>query len=73
MMKVIFKLPDCVQVPVTQRPYTVHVPQNVPVNFVPVSVPTAPPPPVQVVQVQQQQASYSQPQHIHHYPGRNER
>ena len=27
------------QVPVTQRPYTVHVPQNVPVNFVPVSVP----------------------------------
>ena len=30
---------DCVQVPVTQRPYTVHVPQNVPVNFVPVSVP----------------------------------
>merc|ERR1712020_8537 len=28
-----------VKVPVTQRPYTVHVPQNVPVNFVPVSVP----------------------------------
>ena len=29
-----------VRVPVTQRPVTVHVPQNVPVNFVPVHVPT---------------------------------
>jgi len=28
-----------VHVPVTQKPYTVHVPQNVPVNFVPVNVP----------------------------------
>ena len=45
----------------------VQVPQNVPVRFVPVNVPTQPPPRPQVVQVQQ--ASYSQPQHIHHYPG----
>merc|ERR1719445_2532206 len=56
-----------VKVPVTQKPYVVQVPQNVPVKFVPVSVPTPPTPPVQVVQVQPQQA-YSQPQHIHHYP-----
>ena len=47
----------------------VEVPQNVPVRFVPVSVPAPPPPQVQVVQVQPQQG-YSQPQHIHHYPGR---
>ena len=38
------------QVPVTQKPYTVHVPQNVPVNFVPVSVPTQQLPGIQVVQ-----------------------
>ena len=50
MMKVIFKLPDCVQVPVTQRPYTVHVPQNVPVNFVPVSVPRQDLPGIQVIE-----------------------
>ena len=36
--------------PVTQKPYTVHVPQNVPVNFVPVSVPTQQLPGIQVVQ-----------------------
>merc|ERR1711990_1107871 len=39
-----------VKVPVTQRPYTVHVPQNVPVNFVPVSVPRQDLPGIQVVQ-----------------------
>ena len=48
-------------------PPCVQVPQNVPVRFVPVNVPTQPPPRPQVVQVQQ--ASYTQPQHIHHYPG----
>jgi len=57
-----------VPVPVTQKPYVVQVPQNVPVKFVGVNVPTPPPPPpVQVVQVQQ--GGYSAPQHIHHYPG----
>merc|ERR1719412_2017633 len=61
-----------VKVPVTQKPYVVEIPQNVPVRFVPVNVPTAPPPPVQVVQVQPQQAGYAQPQHIHHYPVDNE-
>merc|ERR1711953_532680 len=39
-----------VKVPVTQKPYTVHVPQNVPVNFVPVSVSTQQLPGIQVVQ-----------------------
>merc|ERR1712203_305703 len=39
-----------VKVPVTQRPYTVHVPQNVPVNFVPVSVPRQDLGPIQVLQ-----------------------
>ena len=38
------------QVPVTQRPYTVHVPQNVPVNFVPVSVPRQDLPAIQVLE-----------------------
>merc|ERR1719220_1412950 len=55
-----------VKVPVTQKPYVVQVPQNVPIKFVPVQVPPPPTPPVQVVQVQPQQA-YSQPQHVHHY------
>ena len=41
---------DCLQVPVTQRPYTVHVPQNVPVNFVPVSVPRQDLPGIQVIE-----------------------
>ena len=41
---------DCLQVPVTQRPYTVHVPQNVPVNFVPVSVPRQDLPGIQVLE-----------------------
>ena len=40
----------CLQVPVTQRPYTVHVPQNVPVNFVPVSVPRQDLGPIQVLE-----------------------
>ena len=57
-----------VKVPVTQKPYVVQVPQNVPVQFVGVNVPTPAPPRVQVVQVQPQ-TGYSQPQHIHHYPG----
>ena len=39
-----------VHVPVTQRPYTVHVPQNVPVNFVPVSVPTQSLGPISIVE-----------------------
>ena len=39
-----------VHVPVTQRPYTVHVPQNVPVNFVPVSVPTQNLGPISIVE-----------------------
>merc|ERR1711974_573326 len=39
-----------VKVPVTQRPYTVHVPQNVPVNFVPVSVPRQDLPAIQVLE-----------------------
>merc|ERR1711997_64518 len=39
-----------VKVPVTQRPYTVHVPQNVPVNFVPVSVPRQDLGPIQVLE-----------------------
>merc|ERR1711997_385305 len=39
-----------VKVPVTQRPYTVHVPQNVPVNFVPVSVPRQDLPGIQVLE-----------------------
>merc|ERR1711997_329582 len=39
-----------VKVPVTQKPYTVHVPQNVPVNFVPVSVPSQQLPGIQIVQ-----------------------
>jgi len=59
-----------VPVPVTQKPYVVQVPQNVPVKFVGVNVPTPPPPPVQVVQVQQ--GGYSAPQHIHHYPVDNQ-
>jgi len=60
-----------VKVPVTQKPYVVQVPQNVPVQFVGVNVPTPAPPRVQVVQVQPQ-TGYSQPQHIHHYPVNNE-
>merc|ERR1711862_817862 len=39
-----------VHVPVTQRPVTVHVPQNVPVNFVPVNVPTPSLGPISVVE-----------------------
>merc|ERR1711990_688881 len=39
-----------VKVPVTQRPYTVHVPQNVPVDFVPVSVPRQDLPGIQVLE-----------------------
>merc|ERR1711997_345159 len=39
-----------VKVPVTQKPYTVHVPQNVPVNFVPVSVPTQQLPGIQIIE-----------------------
>merc|ERR1712020_425223 len=39
-----------VKVPVTQRPYTVHVPHNVPVNFVPVSVPRQDLPGIQVIE-----------------------
>ena len=59
--------PQCSRAP-HNLPPCVQVPQNVPVRFVPVNVPTQPPPRPQVVQVQGQ-ASYSQPQHIHHYPG----
>ena len=40
-----------VQVPVTQKPYTVHVPQNVPVNFVPVNVPTQSLGPLSIVEL----------------------
>merc|ERR1711892_524640 len=39
-----------VRVPVTQKPYIVHVPQGVPVNFVPVQVPRQPAPQIQVIQ-----------------------
>jgi len=47
-----------VRVPVTQRPYTVHVPQGVPVNFVPVQVPTQAAPPIQVIQQPSQYVAY---------------
>jgi len=57
-----------VAVPVTQKPYVVQVPQNVPVQFVGVNVPTPAPPPPRVIQVQPQYGQYTQPQHIHHYP-----
>ena len=40
-----------VQVPVTRKPVTVHVPQNVPVNFVPVHVPTQDLGPLSVVEL----------------------
>merc|ERR1711894_798829 len=40
-----------VQVPVTRKPATVHVPQNVPVNFVPVHVPTQDLGPLSVVEL----------------------
>ena len=40
-----------VHVPVTQKPVTVHVPQNVPVNFVPVQVPTQDLGPLSVIEL----------------------
>merc|ERR1711997_1081109 len=49
-----------VKVPVTQRPYTVHVPQGVPVNFVPVQVPTQAAPPIQVIQQPSQYVAYGE-------------
>jgi len=54
-----------VKVPVTQRPFVVKVPQNVPVKFVPVNVPT------QAPQYQHLPVQYA-PQYGYHLQGQDE-
>ena len=46
-------LPACTRCtcPAPQKPVTVHVPQNVPVNFVPVQVPTQDLGPLSVIEL----------------------